>query len=1516
MSEQADNLLLRLDVLVKQVTELHDDTLGQFRNFSVPPPQSVPNYESLDAIRTLIQSLAELEVHQSQANDLRERALSVLERVLSLKHSQHENFHQLQHCQIEVEDVRRRILAATPEGLRADRDANDLAAGTHPLIALIVLVEEWDQLEDVALEQYQRSVQDALGPRLALAAAGGALTFAIAERTSSIGEAPVIHANLSHTDQRSSTEQPVPVVPEHGTSLDVDNASEPPEQEVVVHQPEARETSIDEASVDVLEGRESESAFNRSDPSEGSTRVTQVERTSHDQIVAQTVRSETPSLARYNPAPRQRFVSAQDIVAVETLISESEALLLEHGDLGQCVELPVFSPDDTTRAMVKNLGQRPVDEQPDAIRNLIWRLIELGNVGLAHHLAIDLERQHPNLQPPLPVALVRVLALGRYVISEGEAIAGQIREDLAALTSPGPDTDDEVERDALALTIVAATLRPALFAPNTGALNLLGQVDLTDQLPTMRSLRDAIIAFQPERHALDPEAILAVHSEIAWSRKLADLQQRTGAWSAHAYRRKTSYVPAIDVWHTWFGSEDLILSLLRPLLADDPDQLDWALAQVDRLSDVKQVQIEIGKAAANPKGESPQIVGAAFGWLSDGLKEAIGFLQEWCELRATAPPSSAVFLKQKFVALSDEIAKHSAATLEELERVAREHPFQSMRGAVASCERAVKDLLEILAPDGELPTRAPDLRHILHGNLLLIPAIALDETTWRPMANPDETSAAVLELLTQNRVDWREAFKRRCTRCDHVATGQIIAYLTANPVPSVDIEDMVLDRQSSLVRCRQAWQRTVATTRRAALAATTLGHLASEEDAEKYQNEIDYLEVSIPNAVNFEAQTELLASIRAKLVEQEQAAVQSARIWTSTIEPSHPAQELIEEALSRGDVRAAEGLRFLPTSELPTQGEHTPSERFEDFFVQKFGGIENHLKNKFSHQQLISDLKRYARGNLGNVAIGPINLRETEDRRRSTRGKSDKQISDLSRRGEMVRGAQADVAAEMLSAYYSAKHADVPKQAELRQILTGLGFVDPHVDAREVIGGHMWFNVATTWSPLNTPSESRSICPIPAYGSQAEGRYRVLCVQDRPTEDHLLQDVGEIWRGDPVIVLHFGRVTSRVRRDLARACREKLRTVVVLDEVLLLYLCGERGSRLPVFFDCALPFTYAEAYKPTSSLVPAELFYGRDRERRNIIDPDGPCFIYGGRQVGKTALLHDVERVFHDPKNGQIACFIEVKGLGLHHPLDELWTQINTYLVEKHLGLPAGVGRPSDDAIGNRVLAHIQAWLDVDPRRRILLLLDETDYFLAGDGNERFPRVDLLKRLMTDTRRRFKVVFAGLHNVQRTTRLSNQPLAHLSSICIGPLLYDGEARAARQLVEQPLASLGYRFQPPELVERVLQQTNYYPNLIQTYCYRLLNHLTGPALSSFDPDKSPPYNITSEHLEDTYQMVSLAAEFQSKFRLTLDLDARYRVIAYLLALNTRQRSAKAMIEGFPVLEIWKEAVTYWRTDFEV
>jgi hypothetical protein len=183
---------------------------------------------------------------------------------------------------------------------------------------------------------------------------------------------------------------------------------------------------------------------------------------------------------------------------------------------------------------------------------------------------------------------------------------------------------------------------------------------------------------------------------------------------------------------------------------------------------------------------------------------------------------------------------------------------------------------------------------------------------------------------------------------------------------------------------------------------------------------------------------------------------------------------------------------------------------------------------------------------------------------------------------------------------------------------------------------------------------------------------------------------------------------------------------------------------------------------------------------------------------------------------------------------------------------------------------------------------------------------------MDETERRFKVVFAGLHNVQRTTRVSNHPLAHYGeAICIGPMLDEAESRAARELVEAPLGYAGYRFESPEGISRILAWTNYYPSLIQLFCHHLLRDLRENHVARFSNWRTtPPCVVTSQHVQLVYRN-HVRRAIHEKVKLTLDLDRRYELIAYLLAFYHFNQSGS---DGVELRDIRDDAATFWPAGF--
>ena len=444
-------------------------------------------------------------------------------------------------------------------------------------------------------------------------------------------------------------------------------------------------------------------------------------------------------------------------------------------------------------------------------------------------------------------------------------------------------------------------------------------------------------------------------------------------------------------------------------------------------------------------------------------------------------------------------------------------------------------------------------------------------------------------------------------------------------------------------------------------------------------------------------------------------------------------------------------------------------------------------------------------------------------------------------------------------------------------------------------------NKERAWIELNQVRHTGQAL-VPAFGSLAGTTMQLLLCWNGPQERAILGWVENDSRDRPVIVCYFGTMHARYRRLLARECRRKnIGPIVVLDDAALAFLAVRGDGRFEAFMRIALPFTGINPYMPfVAGDVPEEMFYGRDEERRLITDSHGTSFIYGGRQLGKSALLRSAARQF-ETHAGQKALYADLRPLGMGPPgtAERLWP----HLEQKLAGI--GIrGHQGASSAHERVLQAIRSWLGESAERRLLLLLDECDNFFDADSMSEFHTISQLKDAMLDTDRRFKPVFAGLHQVQRFQNMPNQPLAHLGRpVVVGPL----RPQAAFDLIVRPTEALGYRFESSDLVNRILAYCNYQPSLLQLFGDALVRHQLGIDRL----DDVPPVEISEPDVDAIIASPELRQDLKSRFELTLDLDPRYRVIAYVVA----HRAAEAGVDvSLDALTLRQDAASWWAQGF--
>ena len=172
------------------------------------------------------------------------------------------------------------------------------------------------------------------------------------------------------------------------------------------------------------------------------------------------------------------------------------------------------------------------------------------------------------------------------------------------------------------------------------------------------------------------------------------------------------------------------------------------------------------------------------------------------------------------------------------------------------------------------------------------------------------------------------------------------------------------------------------------------------------------------------------------------------------------------------------------------------------------------------------------------------------------------------------------------------------------------------------------------------------LSPLADFGSQRNRVYDVILVYSRPhveTIGNILHTYGV--SSNCPIVIFAGRMTAVQRQEWSNYWMRRGLTALLVDELLLYYLASQRESRLPALISCGAAWGYLVPYR-SFGLIPPEIFKGRNLMVKELAKPGGSCIVYGGRQFGKTAILHMVQREYDNPERGVYVIYDDIKPLG------------------------------------------------------------------------------------------------------------------------------------------------------------------------------------------------------------------------------------------------------------------------------
>ncbi|CAD5981830.1 Protein containing ChW-repeats [Planktothrix tepida] len=158
---------------------LIDELIAYSKNFSeiqqkfiAQGQQGAAQATSVQQLQNLLQTLTATPGHQKT----HQQALQILEQVLSLTHSEQQDFPPLQTAQNQARELQQSITQQTNQ-LHSVAEA--LAAGNHPLVALVNLVEKQDHLDDNQWAILEEQITKGFGKSLGVAISRGKINFTV-----------------------------------------------------------------------------------------------------------------------------------------------------------------------------------------------------------------------------------------------------------------------------------------------------------------------------------------------------------------------------------------------------------------------------------------------------------------------------------------------------------------------------------------------------------------------------------------------------------------------------------------------------------------------------------------------------------------------------------------------------------------------------------------------------------------------------------------------------------------------------------------------------------------------------------------------------------------------------------------------------------------------------------------------------------------------------------------------------------------------------------------------------------------------------------------------------------------------------------------------------------------------------------------------------------------------------------------------------------------------------------------
>lgn len=1092
----------------------------------------------------------------------------------------------------------------------------------------------------------------------------------------------------------------------------------------------------------------------------------------------------------------------------------------------------------------------------------------------AHAMAEDLERDDAERWA------YRVAALAQAVRSPDDSCGVRLSAELRDVTTIEPEP-------VTLLVTVPALIRTGLIigTSHAGALLIEASRHLDPELGAVAERVGRVVV----SGALAEVPLIGMLADVAeLERRLA--QTRAEA-SARLGRHPTLRFPrATAMAKIWLdGDKGLLGSLLAAAARDDRDALADVRAEVTRLNSTSEINREIDRLdyqlrlnGARPLQGHPRqnLQSLATGALSavSAWLQAVTALERQHRQGQTWATREIGDLRAELLRRRDTVATALSMSVNSPDALAA--------AAARAAANMMKDTFSLLAGGQSLsPDEFPaDL--VLTVERLKTPGARLDPDSGEVVIDPLEGAKepSLAEALTW---EWEEAYARHLAAENYPAALAIIDLARRrDPLPGGPTASSTFV-ESDLRTAMERSRRDLLTSRD----ALTLEMRRARGQNELSEQEDTHLRTILTEADPLQGDRTDLHEVRRRLNEIRKILPQLrdaaagrlrdrlSRVVAERQTPVDPAEpEKISQLINAGRLSIAEELIYCleNDADLPSWEPRADLERF-------FPTVPNALPNGITNEHI-----------------------ETVRTGGKIEGLEILDCSTLSE-GARERGAKALQAWRLLASTPPDGRGRGGPLEHLASVLRLAGMEPSRIKKTQHLGN-------STDRRFVEASEIRFVghATLPQFGTglcngrSERGNLRVLLAWGRPPADLLMSWIDHDRSGDSLLVAYFGTMTEAVRRALAVRAVASAAPAIVLDDAALAYLAVHGEGQLSTALAVTLPFSAINPYvRDKRGAVAPEMFYGRDQERRAILDPNGTQVIFGGRGLGKSALLR-ASKIEFERTPERLAVFLDLRpivGTGALAP-GAVWDKLRQQLIEEGVLQPGRAKGPLGDS-REAVRSGLRTWLDTDSQRRLLILLDEADGFFESDAPA-FVETTHLKALGADFDGRVKVVFAGLHSVQRFAKIGrNGPFSHLAQrpVVIGPLGH----QHAFDLIARPLRALGLVIEP-DLIHQINGYCAYQPFLLQMFGHRLIEIMHRRRT---DPEAGPPYAITSAEVEAVISDQSLKADIIRVFRDTLNLDSRYNIVANVLAHHAYERGMDARLSEN---DLRAECRQYWPEGF--